>query len=334
MLLAAEHGGAAPTTLGISKHRELSRSHQRKLKDTTNTKQGGLTHSSMTTATRGARPKQPKPKQPREEPPTAEPDGGKLFPGGSYFLTIGINEPGKNSGLSPLAGAISDAMLVRDTLIEAGYISLGELCNPTASQIRQTLGHIKATLRSRVHARFVLFLAGHGINIDGEGWICTSGMDEQNLEGSCLEMTALRDFAKRLDCRSQLYLLDCCHAASLISRYRGSGGGLGSITANVMSTAAAKSITAVPGVFALCASPSDRHALEVAGAGIFTKHLCNGIRFGMKSEASHMTATELFTYVLRGVISDSEDVGCLQLPCFAPLLLMHKALPVEGQFLL
>ena len=92
--------------------------------------------------------------------------------------------------------------------------------NPTASQIRKTLGSVKAKLQGRKRSRFILFLASHGLNIEGEGWICTANMDKHNLEGSCLEMRTLKDFGG-LDCRSQLYILDCCHAATLVSCRRG-----------------------------------------------------------------------------------------------------------------
>ena len=336
MMLVAEHGGAARTVLEIENAKAPPRS--RSLKRTTTVRRGLPTTTAM--RTRGACPKHD-PEQ-KKGPPT---DHHSLFPDGSYFLTIGINEPGKKSGLPPLAGAISDAMLVRNTLQHAGFTCLGELCNPTACCIRQTLGNIKAKLRSRPKSRFILFLAGHGINIEGEGWVCTAGMDKHNLEGSCLEMNALKDFAKRLDCRSQLFLLDCCHAASLISCRRGGAqGSTPTKNKTSLSAAAAQRLAALPAVFALCAAPSDSHAFEVAGTGLLTKHFCNGIRFlrGCTQSArneefgsgAHTTAAELFNYILRGVLSESEDVGCLQLPCFAPILLMHKTQPVEGQFLL
>ena len=88
-------------------------------------------------------------------------------------------------------------------------------------------------------------------------------------------------------------------------------------------------------------SPDVHRTIDHEGAVRHEQHR-SAFKAGMQDKVKQelyaplhsLTAAELFAYILRGVVSDSEGVGCVQLPCFAPLLLMHKALPVEGQFLL
>jgi hypothetical protein len=258
----------------------------------------------------------------------------KVYPDGSYAVLIGINDY-ESSGISPdeggmadLKSARQDAELVRDTLRARGFTILGELYDKDATPvaIRKLLSKIKKTLKGKKQARFVLFLASHGHqDEDDDGWICAHGCDRTALEDTCIEMQALKDFAKRLDCAHQLFLLDCCHAGSLLVGTRGAP--------SKFEVAMLKS----PAVYGMTAVTKDQLALEVGGHGIFTKLLVDGLngKVGVFSrrERGHVTATELFSYVQRGVLEAAGKKGREQTPKFEPLWQMHKGRSCDGQVL-
>ena len=139
------------------------------------------------------------------------------------------------------------------------------------------------------------------------------------------EMKALKDFAKRLDCAHQLFLLDCCHAGSLLVGTRGAP--------SKFEVAMLKS----PAVYGMTAVTKDQAALEVGGHGIFTKLLVDGLngKVGVfaRRERGHVTATELFSYVQRGVLEAAGKEGREQTPKFEPLWQMHKGRSCDGQVL-
>ena len=123
--------------------------------------------------------------------------------------------------------------------------------------------------------------------------------------------------------------MDCCHAATLTTRSRGTCAAF-----SAKSQIAQRALSSSPAVVALCASSSTQSALETSGGGLFTKHLCNGIKLGKVHQ--YITAAELFSYVMKAVLDDSagSTSGYVQTPCFAPVLLVHKTVPAEGQFLI
>jgi hypothetical protein len=92
-----------------------------------------------------------------------------------------------------------------------------------------------------------------------------------------------------------------------------------------------------PAVYGMTAVTKDQLALEVGGHGIFTKLLVDGLngKVGVfaRRERGHVTATELFSYVQRGVLEAAGKYGREQTPKFEPLWQMHKRRSCDGQVL-
>ena len=90
-----------------------------------------------------------------------------------------------------------------------------------------------------------------------------------------------------------------------------------------LSSSGAKSLTSLPAIFALCASASDCHAIEVAGSGLFTKHLLNESGLVQKIPLPHLSQLlSLFAYITKGVLAESRNravqLSCLALlPCYS-----------------
>ena len=138
-------------------------------------------------------------------------------------------------------------------------------------------------------------------------------------------MRELKDFAAGIDCAHQLFLLDCCHAGSLLVGTRGAP--------SKFEVAMLKS----PAVYGMTAVTKDQLALEVGGHGIFTKLLVDGLNGKVgafaRRERGHVTATELFSYVQRGVFAEADRRGKAQTPKCEPLHQMHKKKSCDGQVL-
>ena len=92
-----------------------------------------------------------------------------------------------------------------------------------------------------------------------------------------------------------------------------------------------------PAVYGMTAVTKNQLALEVGGHGIFTKLLVDGLngKVGVfaRRERGHVTATELFSYVQRGVLEAAGKKGREQTPKFEPLWQMHKGRSCDGQVL-
>ena len=87
-----------------------------------------------------------------------------LFPDGSYFLVIGINDPGQKSGLPQLAGAVSDAILVRECWRTRVFVVLASSLTGCKSEKLWDL--LKQSCRD-TNVLLYSFLASHGLNIEG-----------------------------------------------------------------------------------------------------------------------------------------------------------------------
>jgi uncharacterized caspase-like protein len=181
----------------------------------------------------------------------------------------------------------------------------------------------KKKLKGKVHARFVLVLASHGmLDEDDAGWICCHGCDRDELESTCITMQSLRDFSKRLHCSHQLYLLDCCHAGSFLEGTRAAP--------SKYEMALLKS----PAIYGMTAVTKDQEAIEAEGHGIFTKLVVDGLNGNVETgDRSYVTATELFSYVQRGVLDEADRRHREQMPKFQPLWQMHKKKSCDGQVL-
>ena len=197
-----------------------------------------------------------------------------------------------------------------------------------------SLPTVKNKLKGKTKARFIFFLASHGhLDEDQRGWINLFGSNLNKLNSTCIKMSILKDFAESIDCRHQLYLLDCCHAGSLLVSPRG-----GHHDSSLNSSSQyARAMLESPAIHGLTAVTKNQQALEEGGHGMFTRSFAEGLDGGVgvfaRAERNHVTTTELFSYVQRRVLELAKNKGRDQTPRFEQLIVNHKQCPCNGQML-
>ena len=264
------------------------------------------------------------------------------YPDGSFACIIAINDytssvPLNEGGLPNLQCAQNDGNLIKDTLVNRhGFEMLGELYDASATSLDllDMLDTVKLRVQGLKRARFVFFLASHGyLDTDERGWICPHGCRLNKLNSTCIKMSVLKDFAESIDCMHQLYLLDCCHAGSLLVSTRGGP----SNSSKTKRSEYEQAMLASPAIHGLTAVTKNQQALEVNGHGMFTRSFIEGLNGGVgvfaREERTHVTTTELFSYVQRRVLELAKKINRDQTPRCEPLLINHKKKPCDGQML-
>jgi hypothetical protein len=225
----------------------------------------------------------------------------ECYKDGSYCVIIALNDyesanvPINNGGMPNLLCARNDGSLIKDLLINQHQFEvIGELYDSNATSINflNLLDNVKNKLNNKKLSRFIFFLASHGhLDDDERGWICTHGCNLQKLNSTCIKMSMLKDFAESIDCQHQLYLLDCCHAGSLLVTSRG----------HPSTSQYVKAMLESPAIHGLTAVTKNQEALEEGGHGMFTRSFVEGLNGGVgvfaRGERNFVTTTELFSYV-------------------------------------
>ena len=146
-----------------------------------------------------------------------------IYPDGSYCAFLALDTCG-DTNTQPLTGAVKDAIRLKQHLCkDRNFECIGNLFNHQATNqnIRKLFSTIKSTLQNKPNARFVLFVACHTVIQENEAWLCTYNFNKAMLEETALEITELRTFSTRNNCKHQLLLLDSCHTGMLFMRTRG-----------------------------------------------------------------------------------------------------------------
>ncbi|WP_165230149.1 caspase family protein [Aquisphaera insulae] len=143
-----------------------------------------------------------------------------------YAIIVGIDTyQGGESRLEPLLYAANDARELREILAaEFAYTDdhIRYLDNASAS-----LHNLRAAFEEWLPGRglreddsLLVFFAGHGLIDPGgrEGFLAAADSRADDLSGSCLSVTWIRDTIGRLPCRHKLLILDSCYSGSLFER--------------------------------------------------------------------------------------------------------------------
>lgn len=148
--------------------------------------------------------------------------------GEKWALVIGINEYASES---KLRYARHDAKRIAETLIEHcgfekdnvflmtcdsdahGYGML-----PTRSNLRHKL--LMVTDRAEKGDMLFVCFSGHGLNVDGEGYLVPIDGFKRDVEGSMLKMSWVTETIDSCRAAQKILVLDACHAAAKASRTR------------------------------------------------------------------------------------------------------------------
>ena len=227
--------------------------------------------------------------------------------GRRYALVIGIND---YELLGKLEFCRSDAEAVAETLMSRGGFDRGRTLlmadgerekrfQPTFTNLLRRLEYF--TSKPGKGDTLLVFFAGHGLTIDGEGYLMPS---DGNNERTGIAMSWLRARMAKCEATSKVLILDACHSGKAVRGVTGIAPSLAQGAATL--------------VFASCAAKQVSYAAE-GGHGVFTSALLKGLSGLADANADQtITATELHRYVQDVMEKWEIDTGKTQTPQMSP----------------
>jgi hypothetical protein len=219
-------------------------------------------------------------------------------------LIVGI---GNYDILGPLANCREDAIGVYQTLTTRGYApGRVVLLTDTAEEPEKKATYTNIKRRIKQVCEFttpkdslVIYFAGHGTTIDGEGYLVPQDGDEKDRENSI----SVAKLQKQMqDCKAgrKLLVLDACHS--------------GSATRGVTGIAPSLKVVGVH-VMASCAEKELSHPDQDSNHGIFTRYLLEGMDGKADGNGDgSITQKELFEYVQKKMTDWGLKTGKTQSP--------------------
>lgn len=190
-------------------------------------------------------------------------------------LIVGINDyPGR-----PLRGCIKDADTIADLLAtnEDGSTNFEVMsCHNLKT---------KDSLRASLYRLFqhddevsLFYFSGHGCITKYGGYLITPDFTRNDVG---ISMDEILTIANLSPARHKIIVLDCCYSGAM---------GAPAITENKVAFLA-------KGVTVLAASRDDEPSVEVAGQGIFTGLLAEGLRGAASDLSGKVNPTNLYSYI-------------------------------------
>jgi hypothetical protein len=147
--------------------------------------------------------------------PNAAPAGSVQLYQASYALVIGIDR--YTNGWPALRNAVNDARAVATKLKDHGFdVTLRE--NLGADDFRRTLREFFARTGRDPEARLLLWYAGHGHTVDGEGFLVPADAPRGNDPDFLVDALPLRDFGSLVRLAKSKHVLsifDACFAGTV-----------------------------------------------------------------------------------------------------------------------
>ncbi|QDU59664.1 WD domain, G-beta repeat [Planctomycetes bacterium Pan216] len=188
-----------------------------------------------------------------------------------YILALAASD---YQHVQPLAFPVADAEAIVKSLSEksGAYYELGRVIELHDAAIsKKNLANVVQELRSdmkgaRPDDLLVVFLAGHGLAVDGQYYFVTTDAKVQDLEDVSISWDLLKQVAS-LPCR-KLFMLDTCHSGNAVS----------------LATEGSKHLKAAirplkqDEMLVLSATDTNQEAIEFEdlGHGLFTKTILDG----------------------------------------------------------
>jgi uncharacterized caspase-like protein len=145
----------------------------------------------------------------------------------------------------------------------------------------------------------VIYFAGHGTTIDGEGYLVPQDGDEKDRENSI----SIAKLQKQMeDCKAgrKLLVLDACHSGSATRGVTGIAPSLKTVGVHVMASCAEKELS---------------HPDPESSHGIFTRYLLEGLDGKADGNGDKsITQVELFGYVQKRMLEWGLKTGKTQRP--------------------
>ena len=222
-----------------------------------------------------------------------------------WALIIGID---KYHNESHLRYAVQDAEAIQDLLVTYfGYsennVTLLINNDATLQNIKTNLGRIAN--QAGKNDAFLVFYAGHGVtqptHQGGEmGYLLPVDGDKDNIYGTCLPMSEVKNIGSISIAKHVLFLMDACYGGLMALEYRS----LEKSTPGYL-----KKLTREKSRQIITAGGKGEKVMEKAiwGHSAFTKNLISALRDNLADDGDgFITANELAVYLKKRVTIDSE----------------------------
>ena len=209
--------------------------------------------------------------------------------------------------LGPLSNCREDAAGIYKALTERGYAP-GRVVlltdDAATAENRATYTNIKRRIKqvcdfATPKDSLVIYFAGHGTSIDGDGYLVPQDGDEKDKENS-ISVAKLQQQMQNSKAGRKLLVLDACHSGSATRGVTGIAPSLKTVGVHVMASCAEKELSHP--------DPDSKH-------GIFTRFLLEGI--DGKADANgdgSVSQKELFEYVQKQLTDWGLKTGKTQRP--------------------
>jgi hypothetical protein len=188
-----------------------------------------------------------------------------------------------------------------------GFDDVNLLLNATASRV--SLAVCEFFSGGKPDDLLVLYFSGHGVVDPGGGlYLCTSDSRKALLRATALPASLVRDEMDNCRARSQILILDCCHAGAFARDAKSAGVGVN------VNTKAAFEGNGI-GRVVLTASDATQVALQgdsVVGTpnpSVFTRYLIEALQTGVADANGDgvVTIDEVYEYVYRKVLEENPN---------------------------
>ena len=209
--------------------------------------------------------------------------------------------------LGPLSNCREDAAGVKQVLMERGYATQRVVLltdDAATAENRATYTNIKRRIKqvcdfATPKDSLVIYFAGHGTSIDGEGFLVPQDGDEKDKENS-ISVAKLQQQMQNSKAGRKLLVLDACHSGSATRGVTGIAPSLKTVGVHVMASCAEKELS---------------HPDVDSKHGIFTRYLLEGVAGQADANTDgSVTQKELFEYVQKKMTEWGLKTGKTQRP--------------------
>jgi WD40 repeat protein len=223
-----------------------------------------------------------------------------------YVIAAGVSHYSDHSLWDGVKFASADADLVATRFKEQEgrglYRKVTTISLPDA---KATSANLKAEVAKAAQAVqpgdiFILYLAGHGVTVDGEYYFIPWEAEYTNREawlGKSLNREAIQGLLKQIPTNKSVLILDTCNAGSFMEGRSGPG-----------EKAAIEKVALMSGRAVLAASNSDQMAMDgYQNHGVFTYVLLEGLRQAESNAQGEILISRLAEFVQSHVPSITDE---------------------------
>ncbi|MFM8330593.1 MAG: caspase family protein [Candidatus Methylumidiphilus sp.] len=229
-----------------------------------------------------------------------------------YVVSVGINQYASRR-VKPLQNAVNDAQGIAAALAKNprhvfGHVHVTTLTDGQASLANIQQAMAQAAAEAKPKDLVVLFLAGHGVSLDGRFYFLTqdTNMDsDARLKATAWAQTALAESIAALPASRVAVLVDACYAGAFAT--------LGAVKPQ-QGRALAGALAENTGRFVLAGTSNEQEALDgINGHGVFTSVLLDGLAGRADKEMGnnnqHVTIVELQEYTQQRVPEEARKIA-------------------------